>query len=318
MSSIIELANETKVAAFGSGVNQSLAVQAKSVFEVKEKVANMRKYAARSEKTSKAQLEMEKYNKMTLTSGGDLEDGANATWTVVSDGSLLTFNTPSAISVGFKLSPKLVRQAREDPAGFMNRYRRKVAFDLAKKEDIYIGSVLCNSGANFVYGGAGTSPSTLGAGSIMSVELFEKMIDDMHEREYEPTDFFGTSKVIGQLRRSARLLNNAGFSIAIKEDGSTVTQLGDVAVHEVLGTTILPDFAIGVGSGTFGIMIDREGAFGLVDFLKTEGANPITISIGKPDPTLDGANYHRILGQEEVECQILDSNAVIVAKVSKV
>ena len=108
----------------------------------------------------------------------------------------------------------------------------------------------------------------------------------MKEREYEPTDFISQAKVVGQLRRDARLLNDSDFSVAIKEDGSTVTQVGDVTIHEIKGTDIIPNFAVGTGSGTYGIMIDREGAFGIVDFLKREGANPITMSVGMPDPTL--------------------------------
>ena len=322
MSTIIELATgSTLTSAFGSGVNQALAVEAKSVFEVKESKANLRKWAARVERTSKAQLEMEKFNKMTITSGGDLEDGTDPTWTVIDNQALITFNSPLAISVGFKLTPKLLRQARSDPASFMERYRKKVGFDLAKKEDIYIGSVLLNGATNVEYGGAATGSLEVGTGSVMTIELFEKMIDDMKEREYEPTDFIGTAKVIGQLRRDARLLNSDDFSVAIREDGSTVTQIGDIKVHEIKGTDIIPNKAIGspigTGSGTSGIMIDREGAYGLCDFLKREGANPVTMSMGMPDPTLEGANFHRILGQSEVECQILDQNAVIVAHVSK-
>lgn len=317
-NTIIELATgSTTTSAFGSGVNQALAVEAKTVFEVKETVANLRKWAARIERTSKAQLEMEKFNKMTISSGGDIEDGSDPTWTVIDNQALITFNTPLAISVGFKLTPKLLRQARQDPASFMDRYRRKIAFDLAKKEDIYLGSVLTNSATNAVYAGTATQDSELGAGSVMTVEMFEAMVDDMKEREYEPTDFIGTAKVIGQLRRDARLLNSSDFSVAIKEDGSSVTQIGNVRVHEVLGTAILPDYAIGAGSGTYGIMLDMDGGFGIVDFLKSQGASPVTISVGRPDPTLEGANFHRILGQQEIESQILDQSAVIIAHVSK-
>ncbi len=322
MSTIIELATgSTTTSDFGSGVNKALAVEAKSVFEVKESVANMRKWAARLERTSKAQLEMERFNKMTISNGGDIEDGADPTWTVIDNQALITFNSPLAISVGFKLTPKLLRQARSNPGAFMERYRRKVAFDLAKKEDIYIGSVLTTAATNVKYAGAATSNLTLGTGSVMTIELFETMIDDMKEREYEPTDFVGTAKVVGQLRRDARLLNSDDFSVAIKEDGSTVTQIGDIKIHEVKGTDILPNVAIGsplgTGSGAYGIMMDKEGAYGICDFLKSEGANPVSISVGKPDPTLEGANFHRILGQEEMECQILDQNALIVAHVSK-
>lgn len=317
MSTIIELATgSTATAAFGSGVNKALAVEAKSVFEVKEAVANLRKFAARNEKTHRYQLEMEKYNKLTTTSGGDLEDGTSATWTVIDDQALITFNSPTAISVGFKLTPKLVRQAREDPAAFLNRYRRKVAFDLAKKEDVYIGGIIC-AGTNISYGGSASQDSELGTGSIMTIEIFEDMIDEMKELEYEPTDFLGTPKVLGQLRRDARLLNNSDFSVAIKEDGSTVTSIGSVVVSEVPGVDIFDDYSIGTGSGTYGVMIDREGAFGLVDFVKSAGANPVTVSVGKPDPTMDGFNFHRILGQTEIECQILDQSAVRVAHVSK-
>ena len=314
---IIELATgSTTTDTFGSGVNKALAVEAKSVFEVKESIAGLRKLSARLEKTSKAQVEMEKYNKMTISNGGDIEDGSDPTWTVIDNQALITFSTAFPISVGFKLTPRLLRQARDDPSSFIDRYRRKVAFDLAKKEDIYLGSVL-SAGTNIVYGGNATDVASLGTGSIFTVELFETMIDDMKEREYEPTDFISQAKVVGQLRRDARLLNDSDFSVAIKEDGSTVTQIGDVTVHEVKGTDIITNFAVGTGSGTVGIMIDNEGGFGIVDYLKTEGGNPITVNVGLPDPTLAGANFHRILGQAEIEAQILDQNAVVVAKVSK-
>lgn len=315
---IIELATgSTTTDTFGSGVNKALAVEANSVFEVKESKAGLRKLAARLERTSKAQLEMEKFNKMTVSNGGDIEDGQPQTWTVIDNQALITFNTAYNISVGFKLTPRLLRQARDDPASFMDRYRKKVAFDMAKKEDIYLGSIL-TAGTNIVYGGAATDVASLGTGSIFTVELFETMIDDMKEREYEPTDFFSQAKVIGQLRRDARLLNDTDFHIRIKEDGSTVTEVGDVAVHEIKGTDIVPNFVIDTtGSGTYGVMLDKEGALGIVDFLKKQGANPITMSVGQPDPTLEGANFHRILGQAEIEGQILDQNAVIVAKVSK-
>jgi hypothetical protein len=319
MSTIIELATgSTTTTKFGSGVNQALAVEAQSVFEVKESVAGLRKFAARIESTSEASLEMEKFNAMTITSGGDLEDGTDATFTVIDNQALVTFNSPTALSVGFKLTPKLLRQARSDPNAFMERYRRKIAFDLARKEDTYIGSIL-TLGTNKVYGGAGTSTSTVGVGSILTVELLEKCIDDMKTREYEPTDYIVTAKAAGQLRRDARLLNDNGFSLAIKEDGSAVTQFGNIRVHEVKGSVILPDWTSGqgAGSGTTGILIDREGAFGIVDFLKAEGASPVTISVGLPDPTLSGANFHRILGQSEIQAQILDQNAIIVTLVNK-
>ena len=319
MSAIIELATgSTTTSTFGSGVNKALAVEAKSVFEVKEGVANLRKFAARYEKTEKAQLEMEKYNKMSITNGGDSEDGADPTFTVIDNQALITFNTPLAISVGFKLTPKLLRQAREDPSAFMARYRRKVGFDMAKKEDIYVGSVLINGATNRVYGGTATQTSEIGTGSTFDVELFETMLDNMKEAEYEPTDFMGTAKVIGQLRRSARMLNNSDFSVAITEDGSTVTKFGSVIVHEVPGTDIFPNFALsGSGSGTYGVMIDREGAFGICDFLKAKGASPVSMYVEKPRPAIEGENFHRILGQEETEAQILDQNAIIVAEVSR-
>lgn len=317
MSTIIELATGSNdTTSFGSGVNKALAVEAKQVFEVKENLAGLRKFASRVESTPEAQIEIEKFSTATLTSGGDLEDGTDATWTVVDNQSLITFNSPTAVSVGFKLTPKLVRQARQNPQMFMERYRRKIAFDLARKEDTYIASVL-TAGTNKVYSGTATSDATLDTGSVMTIEMFETMVDDMKDREYEPTDFIGTAKIVGQLRRDARLLNSGDFSVAIKEDGSTVTSIGDVQVHEVKGTVIFPNYAIATGSGTSGVMIDRSSAFAVVDFLKREGASPVTISIGKPDPTLAGANYHRILGQQETEAQILDQNAVIVARASR-
>ncbi len=320
MSTIIELATGSNdTTGFGSGVNKALNVEAKSVFEIKESVANFRKYAARLEKTEKDVLDLEKFGGQTISNGGDLEDGTDATWTVIDNQELITFDTGYAISVGFKLTPKLLRQARQDSASFMARYRKKIAFDMARKEDTYIGSVLINLSANAVYGGAGTSDSTVGVGSLMTIELFETMLDDMKEREYEPTDFIATSKSIGQLRRDARLLNDSDFSIAIKENGKTVTQIGDVMIQEVKGTTIIPNWTSGqgAGSGTSGIMIDREGAYGIVDFLKSPGASPVTISVGKPDATLAGANYHRILGQEEIQAKILDDNAIVIARVNR-
>lgn len=318
MSTIIELASgSTLTSSLGSGVNQALAVEGREVFEIKESVATLRKYAARIEATPEAQLDIEKFGGMTITNGGDLEDGSDATYTVIDNQSLVSFNSGYAISVGFKLTPKLLRQARQDPEAFMARYRRKIAFDMARKEDTYIGSVLINSATNKVYGGSATQDSELGAGSVFTVELFETMVDDMKEREYEPTDLISTAKVIGQLRRDARLLNDTNFSVAIKEDGSTVTQIGNVRVQEVKGTTIIPDYAIGAGSGTSAILIDSEGAFAVVDFLKEEGASPVSISVGMPDPTLAGANFHRIVGQQELQAQILDQNAIVVARVSK-
>ena len=320
MSTIIELATgSTLTSAFGSGVNKALNVEANSVFEIKESVAQMRKFAARSEKTSKAVLDLEKYGTVDTTNGGDIEDGVNPTWTVIEGASLITFDTPLAISVGFKLSPKLLRQARQDPASFMARYRKKIAFDMARREDVYIAGELIGSADNEVYAGAATGSGTVGVGSLMTIELFETMLDDMKEREYEPTDFIATSKAVGQLRRDARLLNDSDFSIAIKADGKTVTQIGDVMVQEVKGTTIIPNRTTGAGSGsgTSAIMIDREGAFGLVDFIKAPGASPVTITVGKPDPTADGLNNTRILGQSELQAKILDQNALIVAVVNK-
>jgi len=319
MSTIIELAaGSNDTTSFGSGVNQALNVEAQEVFEIKETVANLRTFAARYEKTSEQTVDLEKFGSQTLENGGDLEDGTDATWTTIDNQSLVTFDTGFAISVGFKLTPKLLRQARQNPQSFMERYRRKIAFDLARKEDTYIASYLINNATNAVYAGTATSDATLATGSVMTIELFEQMVDDIKDREYEPTDFLGTVKIIGQLRRDARLLNNSDFSIAIKEDGSTVTTIGNVTVQEIKGTTIIPNYAIAAGgSGTHGIMMDRDGAFGVVDFLKDEGASPVSISVGKPDPTLSGANYHRILGQEELQTKILDDNSLTIVHVSR-
>ncbi len=319
MSTIIELATGSNdTSSFGSGVNRALAAEAKDVFTVKESVANFRQFASRIESTTEYQLDIEKFGAQTITNGGDLEDGSvDATYTVIDNQSLITFNNPYAISVGFKITPKLLRQARQDPEAFLTRYKNKIAFDLARKEDIYIGSVLINNAGKTFYGGNATSDAELGVGSVMTIELFEKSVDQMKEDEYEPTDFIGTAKIVGQLRRDARLLNDSDFSVAIKEDGSTVTQIGNVKVHEIRGTTILPDYAIGAGSGTTGLMIDRSSAFAIVDFLKSEGASPVTISVGTPDVTLAGANYHRIVGQAELEAKVLDANAVHAIRVSK-
>lgn len=323
MSSIIELATgSTTTDKFSDGVNKALAVEASSIFEVKEEVANLRKLAARYEATEKASVELEKFNKMTVSNGGDIEDGDDATWTVIDNQALITFgNSTHPISVGFKLTPRLLRQARDDPATFMERYRRKLAFDVAKKEDIYIGSYLCYNASNFEYGGNASAVDELGSGSIFTVEMFETMLDTIKENEYEPTDFIGTAKVIGQLRRDARLMNDDDFHIKVKEDGRTVTHVGDVMVHEIKGTQILPDYALTAagasGSGTWGLLMDREGAFGLVDFLTSAGASPVRVSVGKPDPTLAGANFHRILAQSELEVQYLDENSIVVARVSK-
>lgn len=315
--SIIELTNETTTSAFGSGVNKALAVESKQVFEVKQAKAAFRQYAARYEKTEKYQLEMEKFNKMSYTNGGNLQDGTDGTWTVITNQDLILFNSPYYISYGVKLTPQLMAQARDAPEAFMARYRKSIGDALAKQENVYIGSLLCNGATHVNYAGTGSTAAQLGTGSVMTVELFETMFDNMKELEYQPTDFFGTAKVIGQLRRNARLLNNDNFSIAIKEDGSTVTKFGSVDVHEIDGTSILPNFAIGTGSGTWGIMIDKEGAFGICDFLNEAGASPVKVSIGKPDPTMTGGNYHRILGQAQLQAQILDQNALQVVKVSR-
>ena len=314
--SVIELATgSNSTTSFGSGVNKALNVEAESVFEIKESVVNFRNWASRKEKTSKAVLDLEKYGAQTLSNGGDLEDGSvDATFTVIDNQSLIQFGSSTfPISVGFKLTPKLLRQSRTDPEAFMARYRRKIAFDMARKEDVYIASIVGSDSTNVVYGGAATQKSELGTGSIMTVELFESMVDTMQENEYEPTDFIAPSKVVGQLRRDARLSNNADFSVAIQENGSTVTRVGDVEVHMVRGTTIIPED----NSKTQAFMIDRSSAYGIVDFLKNEGDNPITMSVGEPDPTLAGANYHRLLGEAELECKILDGNALVIANITK-
>ena len=318
-NAIIELATGSNdTTSFGSGVNKALNVEAKSVFEIKESLANLRKWAARVEKTSKAVLDLEKFGVQVGENGGDLENGTDATWTVIDNESLVQFgNSTKSISVGFKLTPKVIRQARQDPDAFMARYRRAIAFDMARKEDTYIASILINGATYTKYGGSATSDATLGTSSIMTIELFEKMVDEMKDMDREPTDFFGTAKVIGQLRRDARLLYNSDFSVAIKEDGSTVTQIGDVQVHEIKGTTIVPNFAAATGSGTSAWMIAKDGAYGIVDFLKAEGASPVTMSVGMPDPTAPGLNYHRILGQSELECKILDAKSLIVARVHR-
>jgi len=320
MSTIIELASgSNSTTSFGSGVNKALAVEAQQVFEVKESKANFRAFASRIESTPEYQLDIEKFGGITVSNGGDLEDGSvDATYTVIDNQSLISFDTGYAISVGFKLTPKLLRQARQDPEAFMARYRQKIAFDMARKEDVYVGSVLLTGASQTWYGGNATSDITLNTGSVMTIEMFEKSIDEMKENEYEPTDFIGTPKVIGQLRRDARLLNDSDFSVAIKEDGSTVTQIGNVKVHEVKGTTVFPDYAIATGSGTSGLMLDSSSAFAIVDFLKSEGASPVTISVGTPDVTLAGANYHRIVGQSELQAKILDDAAVHKFRVSKI
>ena len=258
---------------------------------------------------------MEKYSTITTTNGGDLEDGVSmgTNWTAIDNQSLITFNSPTNVSVGFKITPRLLRQARTNLDAFLNRYRMKIAFDLARREDAYIlaaiGSDITIS--NF-YGSTEAAVGSVFTGDIMTVEKFEAMVDQIKEDEYEPGVFIAPAKVTGQLRRDARLLNNSDFSVAIKEDGSAVTQVGDVKVHEIKGKVIIPQDALGSASTvvTYGYMMDTTSAFGLVDFLKRPGASPVQVSTGVPDPTLAGANYWRILGQQEIEAKVLDGKAI--------
>jgi len=135
----LELGSGDYTAALGAGVNQALAATSQKVFEIKESVANIRQYAARRESTVNASFEMEKYSAITTTNGGDLEDGTSmgTNWTAIDNQSLITFNSPSNISVGFKITPRLLRQARTNLDAFLNRYRMKIAFDLARREDNY-------------------------------------------------------------------------------------------------------------------------------------------------------------------------------------
>jgi len=299
--------------ALGSGVNQALQATSMRVFEVKESVANVRQYAARRESTHVASFEMEKYNAITTENGGDLEDGSSATWTAIDNQALITFNNPVNVSVGFKISPRLLRQARTNLEAFLDRYRRKIAFDLARREDTYIlDQIGSDATIEQFYGGTATAVGEVGSGDVMTVELFESMLDQIQENEYEPNVFIAPSKVVGQLRRDARLLNSSDFSVAIKEDGKTVTSIGDVKVHTIKGKVIIPQNALGSDSilVTYGFMMDSSSAFGIVDFLKRPGASPVQVSTGTPDPTLDGANFWRILGQQEIEAKVLDGNSI--------
>jgi len=299
--------------ALGSGVNQALQATSMKVFEVKESVANVRKYAARRESTHVASFEMEKYNSITTSDGGDLEDGANATWTAIDNQALITFNSPVNVSVGFKISPRLLRQARTNLEAFLNRYRNKIAFDLARREDAYIlATIGSDSSIENFYGSAEADTGSVFVGDLLTIELFESMVDQLQENEYEPNVFIAPSKLVGQLRRDARLLNSSDFSVAIKEDGKTVTSVGDVMIQNIKGKTIIPQDAIGSANTvvTYGYMMDSSSAFGIVDFLKRPGASPVQVSTGTPDPTLDGANFWRILGQQEIEAKVLDGNAI--------
>lgn len=308
----LELGSDTS-AALGSGVNTALQATSAKVFEVKESVANIRRYAARVESTSAPSFEMEKYSGITTDNGGDLEDGADATWTSIDNQSLITFNSPSNISVGFKISPRLLRQARTNLEAFLARYRTKIAFDLARREDAYILSTIgSDSTITQKYTSVAQAVGSVYTGDVMTIEDFESMVDTLQENEYEPNVFIAPSKVVGQLRRDARLLNSSDFSVAIKEDGKTVTSIGDVMVHTIKGKTIIPQYALGSASTvvTYGYMMDSSSAFGIVDFLKRPGASPVQVSTGTPDPTLSGANFWRILGQQEMEAKVLDGNSI--------
>lgn len=314
----LELGSDT-TAALGSGVNTALQATSMKVFEIKESVANVRQYAARVESTSAPSFEMEKYSGITTDNGGDLENGASATWTSIDNQSLITFNSPTNVSVGFKISPRLLRQARTNLEAFLDRYRRKIGFDLARREDAYIlAQIGSDSTVSKFYGSTEAAVGSVFVGDVMTIELFESMIDQVQEDEYEPNVFIAPSKVVGQLRRDARLLNNSDFSVAIKEDGKTVTSIGDIKVHTIKGTKIIPQNALGSASTvvTYGYMMDSSSAFGVVDFLKRPGASPVQVSTGTPDPTLDGANFWRILGQQEIEAKVLDGNAIAVVTVA--
>ena len=319
----IELANtSTTVPGFGSGVNKALAATSDKVFAIKESVANIRKLAARVERTENASFEMEKYSGITMTNGGDLEDGTDmgSNWTTINNQSLITFNAGVNVSVGFKITPRLLRQARTNLDAFLDRYRTKIAFDLARREDTYLYSVLADAASSTFYGGDATSKVTITAGDIFTVEMFEKMVDALQENEYEPSDFICPVRIAGQLRRNARFDNNASFSTAITADGKTAVKLGDVLIHVVKGTTIIPQPTDGASSIkiTSAVMLDRSSAYGIVDFLKRPGASPVQIYTGQPDPTTPNNNFWRILGQQEIQAKALDANAIVDAQVSLV
>lgn len=296
----------------GSGVNSALQATSMKVFEIKESLANIRKYAARIESTSAPSFEMEKYSGITTTNGGDLEDGKNASWTSIDNQSLIIFNSPSNISVGFKISPRLLRQARTNLEAFLSRYRTKIAFDLARREDAYLLATIGSDSNIENFFGKYDAVGSVFTGDTMTIELFESMIDKIQENEYEPNIFIAPAKVVGQLRRDARLLNSSDFSVAIKENGQTVTRIGAIDVHTVKGKYIIPQNALGSASTvvTYGYMMDTTSAFGIVDFLKRPGASPVQVSTGTPDPTLDGANFWRILGQQEIQAKTLDPKSI--------
>ena len=99
MAQALELGSNTASDELGSGVNSALQATSAKVFEIKESVANVRRYAARVESTSAPSFDMEKYSAITTDNGGDLEDGTDASWTSIDNQSLITFNRDLFFSV---------------------------------------------------------------------------------------------------------------------------------------------------------------------------------------------------------------------------
>ena len=314
IAEIIELATgSTTSSDLESGVNKALEDISKQVFEIKDVWANFRKWAARVEYTDSHEFDIEKFAIQQYSTGGQIDNGENPTFTKIDNQSLIQFTTPTYFSYGIELTRRVLKQARADPRSFMDRYKKGIARQLAIQEDIYVSSILQTSPTNIKYGGDATAQNELTAGDVMTIEMFEKGLDTMKENNYMPTDLLVPSKVSGQLRRDARLLNNSDFNLAIKEDGTLVTQIGDVKIHEVPGTRIFPEYT---GSGATAIvnayLISKPSCYAIVDFTK------LHIAVGTPDITLAGATNHRIVGEMELESQVLDQSALVEFKVANV
>lgn len=319
----MELATGSTLAssAFGAGVNEALADQAAQVVEQLEELAQMRKWAARVASTDSSAFDMEKFTVQSYTNGGDISDGAEPTYTVIDNQSLIQFTDAAAnsIQVGVKLTPKLLRQARQDPGAFLRRYRDGLARNVAVKEDTYIASVLCASpesdSVKVVYGGSATSIGLLQDGDTLTNAKVEDMVDEFKEQsENLPTDLILPTRMSRQLRDDSRLLNSSTYSLALREDGSHVVMFGDVEVHEVKGTTILPFQDTGAGSSVdYGcaILLNRSAAYGIVDF------EPVRFFVGEPDPTIAGTNFHRMLVTERLEAKILDEEQIVIGRFAK-
>jgi hypothetical protein len=316
---VLELVGETQAAALGAGVNEALADESAAVVEIMRHVAKLRGLAARAESTEESAYEMEKFGVQAYTDGDDITDGANPTYTTINAQSLVQFLDSAAedIQFGVKLSPKLLKQARQEPARFLARYRASLAEALAQKEDVYIGSILCNSdtsdSVSALFGGSAVDVDTLQSGDVFTATLLEDMIDQFKEQSVnDPTDLVIFSRGARQLRDDARKLNDGEYRTVVKDDGTRVTMYGDIVVHEIGGSTILPYATNGSGVDyNCAVLLNKAHAFGIVDF------DPVKFYVAQPDPTIDGANFHRMLVTETVECKILDPDSLVLAKVAK-